>query len=340
MKQRLIVLFSLAMGALVVGCEDTSTNTPVKFIPAPPSNLMALSLSETSVRLKWTPSPSESNAEFVGYRIIASSQGQTFNPITTGKGQTIVDIAGLDVGKKYTFTIVAYTRDTASSSISIEWAGARRFRGIRAFETASANGSGIRLSDGANLTIASGTEWDLCLDTRVVGGQDNWAFGSPGASTYTDDNGLFLRGAQAGQRAKATVVFSDSNTVGNTTYYTPYFVVADSLEGVFESQAIGTGKKMVQIMLENLQNQTRSVVFYVMVAPDNSATPNLSQYRFAKVLLKAAGGSVLQGSSPNRYVEIDYSLQTAAGVPYALVQGGLQPVSNPRIVKIGLQSNR
>lgn len=335
MKNRLFLLSLVVMGAFVAGCEDTSTNTPVKFIPAPPSNLMALSMSETSVRLKWTPSPSESNTEFQGYRITTTSGTQTFNPITTAKGQTIVEIVGLDAGKIYTFSVAAITADTASSSISIEWAGAKRFRGIRAFETASANGSGIRLLDGTNLTIANGTEWDVCLDTRVVRGQENWAFGSPGASTYTDDNGNFLRGAQAGQRSKATIILSDSGAMG----YTPYVVLADSLEAVFESQAIGTGKKHVQIMVENLQNQTKSLVFYAMVAPDNSAAPNLAQYRFAKILLKASGGAVLQGTSPNRYVEIDYSIQPAVGVPYALV-GGFTPVANPRIVKIGMQSNR
>lgn len=311
--------------ALFIGCEDTGTNTPVKFIPAPPSNLMALSLSETSIRIKWTPSPSESNAEFKGYRIIAKSGTQTFNPITTGKGETIVDLLGLDAGKIYDISVMAYTNDTVSSAITISWAGAKRFRGIRAYETASVNGSGIRLSDGMNLTIANGTQWDVCLDTRTVGGQDNWAFGSPQASTYTDDNGRFIRGAQAGQPAKVTVIFSDSTAQG----YTPFFIVADSLEAVFESQALGTGKKQVQIMLENLQNQARSIVFYAKTAEGN----------FAKILLKAANGSILQGTAPNRYVEIDYSFQTAANVPYALAKG-IPPADNPRIVKIGTQSQR
>ncbi|MCS7000834.1 MAG: fibronectin type III domain-containing protein [Candidatus Kapabacteria bacterium] len=325
MKAWRLALSVLGASLFFVGCEDTGTQTPVKFIPAPPSNLMAVSLSETSIRLKWTPSPSESNAEFRGYRITAVSGNQTFAPLTTGKGQTIVDIVGLDAGKKYTFTVVAITADTASSGISLEWAGARRFRGIRAFETASANGSGIRLSDGTNLTIANGTQWDVCLDTRVVGGQDNWAFGSPQASTYTDDQGRFLRGAQAGQPAKVTIIFSDSSAQG----YTPYFVVADSLEAVFENQALGTGKKQVQIMVENLQNQTRNLVFYAKTAEGN----------FAKIMLKAIGGKILQGTAPNRYVEIDYSFQTAANVPYALAKG-TPAIDNPRIVKIGSQSMR
>ncbi|MCX7929460.1 MAG: fibronectin type III domain-containing protein [Chlorobi bacterium] len=326
MKLRLFALSLVVVGAFFAGCEDTGTNTPVTFIPAPPSNPMAVSLSETSIRLKWSPSPSESNTAFKGYRITATSGAQSFNPITTAPGQTIVDILGLDAGKTYTFTIVAYTNDTVSSSISIDWAGARRFRGIRAYETASTNGSGIRLSDGANLTIANGTQWDLCLDTRTDGGQDNWAFGSPQASTYTDAQGRFIRGAQAGQLAKVTTVFCDSTSPQNIT---PYFVVADSLEGVFESRALGTGKAHRQIMLENLQNQNKNVVFYVMTAEKN----------FAKVLLKAAGGSVLQGTAPNRYVEIDYSYQTAVNVPYALISR-VRSIGTPRIVKIGTQTLR
>lgn len=335
MKQRVFALLIGAFGVFLAGCEDNTTNTPVRFIPAPPSNLMAVSLTDTSVRLKWTPSPSESNAEFKGYRVTVTSGTPTFNPPTLGKGQTIVDVLGLDAGKTYTFTVVANTNDTASSSISLQWAGAKRFRGIRAFETASTNGSGIRLLDSSNFTITNGTEWDVCLDTRTDGGQVNWAFGSPRASTYTDEQGRFIRGAQAGQLAKATIIFSDSTTQG----FKPYFVVADSLEAVFESQAIGSGKKQIQIMLENLQNQAKSVVLYAMVASDNSASPPPTQYRFAKILLKASGGSILQGNLPNRYVEIDYSIQTAVGVPYALVKGML-PLDNPRIVKIGSQSLR
>lgn len=325
MKYPLALVAITVVGLLFVGCEDSSTNTPVKFIPAPPSNLMALSLNETAIRIKWTPSPSESNAEFKGYRIIAKSGSQTFNPITTAKGETIVDILSLDAGKIYDISVMAYTNDTVSSAITISWAGAKRFRGIRAYETASVNGSGIRLSDGMNLTIANGTQWDVCLDTRTVGGQDNWAFGSPQASTYTDDNGRFIRGAQAGQPAKVTIIFSDSTAQG----YIPYFIVADSLEAVFESQVLGTGKKQVQIMLENLQNQARNILCYAKTAEGN----------FAKIMLKAAGGSVLQGSAPNRYVEIDYSFQAAANVPYALAKGIL-PTDNPRIVKIGTQSQR
>jgi hypothetical protein len=337
MKQRVVALLIGTIGVFLAGCEDNTTNTPVTFIPAPPSNLMALSLTETSVRLKWTTSPSESNAEFMGYRVTVTSGTQSFNPLTLGKGQTIVDILGLDAGKTYTFTVVAYTKDTVSSSISIQWAGAKRFRGIRAFETSSTNGSGIRLIDGTNLTIANGTEWDVCLDTRQEQGKpDNWAFGSPRASTYTDNDGKFIRGAQAGQLAKATIIFCDSTSPLNVT---PYFVVADSLEAVFDSKAIGTGKAIRQIMLENLQAQSKNMIFYAMVAPDNSLDPPTTQYRYAKIMLKAAGGTVLQGTAPNRYVEIDYSIQTAVGVPYALVKG-IMPLDNPRIVKIGTQSPR
>lgn len=320
----LLATIAVVSSALFIGCEDSGTDTPVAFVPAPPSSPMALSLTETSIRLKWTASPSETNSAFVGYRITATSGAQTFNPINVPKGQTIVDIVGLDEGKKYTFTIQAYTADTVSSAISIEWAGARRFRNIRAFETASANGSGIRLSDGANLTIANGTQWDLCLDTRPVGGQDDWAFGSPQASTYTDDQGRFIRGAQAGQLAKATVLFSDSTAQA----VTPYTVVADSLEAVFESAALGSGKKVYQIMVEKLQIANRSLICYVRTQEGN----------FAKVLLKAVGGSILQGTAPNRYVEVDYSYQTAVNVPYALVTGAVP--SAPPIIKIGSQSLR
>ncbi len=337
MKKRFLAAMLGALGIVLAGCEDNTTNTPVTFIPAPPSNLMALSLSDTSVRIKWTPSPSESNAEFKGYRVTVTSGTQTFNPLTLGKGQTIVDVLGLDAGKTYSFTVVAYTNDTVSSSISIQWAGAKRFRGIRAFETSSSNGSGIRLLDGSNLTIANGTEWDVCLDTRQEQGKpDNWAFGSPRASTYTDDEGKFIRGARAGQLAKATIIFCDSTAPQNVT---PYFVVADSLEAVFDSKAIGTGKAIRQIMLENLQAQSKNMIFYAMVAPDNSLNPPTTQYRYAKIMLKAQGGAILQGTAPNRYVEIDYSIQTAVGVPYALVKG-IIPFDHPRIVKIGTQSPR
>jgi hypothetical protein len=226
----------LAVAALLlaVGCEESTSPeepTPVS-PPAPPSNLQALSVDDSTVRLKWSPSPSESNSRFGGYelRVYNDANGSFVGKTRLQRSPT--DITGLRSGTVYRFELYATwadtTRDTARSRTAavVRWSPATRYTTfadgspIRLYETDSRFPSGLDLEgpDGRPraLTVRDGNEWDLCLDTR--GG--SYDIGSPRLSTYNITN------------PRRTLI--DTLRLKD-----PKYLAVDSLNQVFETEAFG-----------------------------------------------------------------------------------------------------
>lgn len=295
---------ALVAALFFLGCEETSAPeqppTPSS-PPQPPSNLQALSVNDSTVRLRWTPSPSESNANFGFYRlrVYDDAQGRLLDTIRLGP-QTPVDITGLRSGTVYRFELYAVwrdtTRDTAQSVTAavVRWAPAARFTTlsdgspIRLYETDSQFPSGLDFEgpDGKprTLTVAQSNEWDLCLDTRV----GSWDIGSPRLSTYTIAN------------PRQTLI--DTLRLRQQKY-----LQVDSLNQVFETEAFGAST--LAEALANFNNQRRGFIVVLRTQEGN----------WAKVFVKAdAQGNILRGTAPNRYVELEISYQKTPNVPYAL----------------------
>jgi hypothetical protein len=299
----------LAGSMFFASCEDTtSTNTPTKVAPAAPTNLMALSISADTVRIKWTASTSESATNFQGYTITATEVGttttQTLDPV--GKvTPAYYQVSGLKPGVAYRFDVRARNSDTTSTVASITWAGAVRKTGI-VYESAASAGSGIQLSTGSNQTKNSATTWDLCLDSK----DGNFFFGSPAASTYTDAQGkyAFTGGSPAnGTRARMTMILAKSS---DSLAYT---ITSGSLDSLYLSQSMFTTTPNTirgETGAENLQSLTQSFVMFAQTADSN----------FVKILVKAVSGKVVQSSSPNRNVEIEYTYQGIKNQAFGMVQ--------------------
>lgn len=286
----------IASAFVMTSCEDT-TLAPTTFVPNAPTGLKACSVNETTVRIAFTPSTSESNSAFKDYLLVVTS-GSTFDAdVPLPKGATYYDISPLPEGKVYTFKLVSRTLDTTSSAISLDWAPATRYNGIRAYDRKSVLGSGIDLLNGRNQTIASADLWDLCFDSS------DSTMGSPSASAFADANGKIN-----GKTAKRTYVFAeDANT--------PFIVNADSLNAVYETKSINDQSSPRKTKVEGLVDVKtgKSYVIYVLTQ-DN---------RFAKILLKAKNGSIIQSDANGLFVEIDASVQKTALIPYAMKKGAL-----------------
>lgn len=292
----LLLVGLLSASALVItSCEDT-TLTPSVFIPSAPSGLKACSVNDTTVRIAFSPSSSESNSSFKDYNLVVTS-GTFSATVPLPKGATYYDISPLPSGKTYTFSLTARSTDTASAPISLSWAPATRYVGIRAYDRKSVLGSGIDLLNGANQTIASADLWDLCFDSS------DSTFGAPSVSAFADANGKI-----GGKTAKRTYIFAvDADT--------PYTITADSLNAVYETKALNDTTSMRKKKVEGLLDvkTSKSYVFYVITG-DN---------RFAKILVKAKNGSVIQNDANGSFVEIDASVQKTALIPYAMKSGNL-----------------
>ncbi len=292
-------LGSLLLAFGLLGCEESTT--PEQPAPQPPSNLQALSVNDSTVRLRWSPSPSESNPNFGFYRlrVYEDAVGRLVGVVRLGT-QTPVDITGLRSGTVYRFELYAVWRDTTQSpsesatAAVVRWAPATRYTTlpdgspIRLYETASTLPSGLDLEgpDGQprTLRVAQGNEWDLCLDTRG----ESWDIGSPRLSTYNIAN------------PRRTLI--DTLRLRQARY-----LQVDSLNQIFETEAFGA-TSMAEA-LRNFNNLRRGFLIVLRTQDGN----------WAKVFVKAdAQGNILRGTSPNRYVELEISYQKTANVPYAL----------------------
>ncbi len=310
---------------LLASCEETTTPeepSPTS-PPQPPSNLQALSVNDSTVRLKWTPSPSESNANFGFYRlrVYDDAAGRLVGIIRLGT-QTPVDIVGLRSGVVYRFELYAVwrdtTRDTSESRTAavVRWAPATRYTTlpdgspIRLYETASQLPSGLDLEgpDGRprTLTVSQGNEWDLCLDTR--GG--SWDIGSPGMSSYTIAN------------PRRTLI-------DTLRLKQQHYLQVDSLNQIFETEAFG-GAALAEALV-NFNNQRRGFIIVLRTQEGN----------WAKVFVKAdAQGNILRGTAPDRYVELEISYQKTPNVPYALPVSGWEPPAGGFVPRVHIRTQK
>jgi hypothetical protein len=274
---------ALAITALVVvSCNTASDPITSVTVPNAVSSLQATSVNLTTVRIRWT---APSTTGLTGYRItVLNGTTQVRQLLVTGAN---ADIPDLTAGTVYTFRVQARTSDTVSAAQEIRWSPAARLvdmqgAGIKIYETESGFGSGLKFQGGTalNLTVARGSEWDLGINTRTTG---LIKIGSPSKLEYSSITS-----------PRRTIV-ADSSYNG-----------IDSLNQVFDTGLrFGTGSEGTYDINSQVN---RGFVFAVRTVEGN----------YAKIFVKAnASGIILQGTAPNRYIEVEISYQPVANVPYA-----------------------
>jgi hypothetical protein len=290
-------------------CSENTVNPDpdVQPKPSPASNLQAASINATTIHISYDISASESNSLFKDYQLTWKEDGGPLagDSKVVLKGTKPIEVTGLSEGKIYLFTLVArYTNDSVSSPVTVKWSPSTRFTEtvnnaeIRVYETASDFGSGLQIfyeAEGGPRV------------RKVVNGKD-WDFG-----IRTTDNKLII-----GSATKLSYNFVAPQLPGPTQFFADKFY-ADSLNGVFDSQAMNAGAREAKYseMTFDLTSETnpKNIVFYVRKPLASDAT----KYNYAKIMLKrpAGGGSFLQGSGTNRYFEFEISYQKGVNVPYA-----------------------
>jgi len=281
-----VVLFATA-------CNENTTDPPPPTAPNAPTDLKATSVNETTVGLAWTPDVAGASA--TEFEVTIVEEGTTTESTVKVAGTfDKVDVGGLTEGKVYNFTVRAMN-DTAHSgpTATIKWAPAKRYiTNLRLYETDSPSGSGIELPDLAGLVIAVGERWDLCLDTR--GG--SFDIGSPTKSSYTTSE--VVPKFPNGQPARVSLI-------GKT------WTDVTTLEDVYESVDLATAATLQEALINFNTADTEGKAFAFVL---KSQAGN-----FAKVLVKKSNGRLLQGTTPNRYVDLEISYQSGVNIPYAAV---------------------
>ncbi len=298
-KQFLMLLAAFATVAVLTSCDSTTDpGDPVVTAPDAPTELMATSTSSTSVSVKWTAATSGQAATGYIVKVEEVGSGSPQELEIDNPNTVIVDISGLVEGTVYEFTAYA-VNDTARSgpSPTIKWSPASRHNTVmRLYETDSDMGSGIELPNTAGLTISQGGMWDVCLDTR----DELFDIGSPTLSSYTDE--------------KLQPEFPNGD-VARVTLFGKVWTDVASLDDVFESADLTNETLQEKLLRFNTADSTgKQFAFVVKTAAGH----------FAKVLVKAADGKLLQGTAPDRYVELEVSYQNGNDVPYAVIAKSTQ----------------
>lgn len=306
--------FALSLGFMAVGCNENVDN------PIDPgtgnlngvTGLEVTSLSATSVGLKWVGGDTATSTASVNYMVKWTTTSGTVDSASQTVASTSVNIGNLLAGREYTFTVTTMRgtdRSSSAKSPSINWAGATRTSGsttLRMYESSSSSPSGLSLSAAggpANFSVRTGTEGFVQLAMYV--GTDNTVIVGPlyGIPEYNSSSSF------------------DAAKVDSSTYISASTFVVPSLDAWYMNMSLdkmisaGSNGSAYEIPAASQGNAQGFVVRF-------GAAGN---YRYARVLLKKGSTGILQGTSPNRYVETEISLQSSPNLPYAKGSVGQLP---------------
>lgn len=299
-----------AMALVAVGCNENTTNPPGGSPPSAPTNLQVVSISSTSVGLKWTASTTAS----VTYTVTRVGTGTPLDSnVVAGLATVSTTLNGL-TAREYSFSVVAVDSNGTSSPITVKWAPATRHVAdasgattLRLYEKASSSGSGMTIDPALGgpknvsmIVTAPGVAqlaMFLYTDKLVVG--PAYAIPEYGASGNFNpakvDSSTYV--------AKTSVIAAAPSTLTLDNWYG-----ATALNQLIKT---ADGGNVIAYEFTN-SNQSVATGFYVRTGSDASGNQH-----YARVLITANGGQMVQGTSPNRYIEVQISYQNAANVPYA-----------------------
>lgn len=290
---------AVLMGAILVGCDSSDDpSAPVATTIAGPTNLRAFSASETSVGLAWVASTDESSADVLNpaytIRVKDSSGTNVLQTVTAVKGQTSLTVSGLTEGTVYRFvakTNVA-TGAVTNDSVTVRWAPAKRRETegsapIQVFETASSFPSGLDVFN----TSANGPV------TYSISGPNNILVDLYVARDSSSQDLLIRSASLSSVISPAKITFFSTVThnaddLNNPQAAPPDAATFSTLEIRISGAASGatTGKILWGRTQEN---------------------------NYFRMLVVRNAGSLVFGSSPDRFLTVKISYQSVPGVIYA-----------------------
>lgn len=289
----------LFLGIVLVfatACEEDSTG-PVDADVSAPTNLRASSDDEAII-LDWTPSVSESQDNFGGYKVTVldkETNESFFENAPKGDGHRIINLKN---GTRYQITVRAVTSlDKESADYgTIEWAPAIRRdvnqtnQEIRVYATTSTT-----FNSAVDLYNASG----VC-EVIPQSGQE-----------FKDRGDLFVYAPNESSNFLVIRSPSTANNQGMETQFSTVFYDADALDEQFATTPPTTSTySSVEVTIPNAAVSKGKVVYGRLKRGNDS-------YYFRLLVKKGANGKLVQGSGSDRYLEFSVSYQHIRNVPFA-----------------------
>lgn len=285
-----VILLGLACG--FIGCEGTTY--PSINMPSKPSNLMATSINQNSVRIKWTPPKSA----VIGYTV--SLLDPMLSVIRTEQIgiDSVYQFNDLNEGVVFTFRVQARSADTVSNPIDIKWAAAKRVEGTLYFNESL--DCGYNFLNGSTLSIQNASLWDICLVADSSVNPISYSISTPRASSFVDNNGKIAKGIQTGVSARNTYIF---NFGINPFVYQDI----DSLSQIFDTSPIGTALNPLENVASDIQEKDKGFILLLKTASRN----------YIKMFVKAKNGSVIQKDNKGVFIQFEASVQSIPDIAFA-----------------------
>lgn len=297
-------LIALMAGFFVVGCEENPDDPTPSDRPDAPTDLEAVTLSSSSVGLKWV------GAIPTGSKYMVTWTNGTDEGSVDVPEATSTTVTGLENGTEYTFAVTFVNSEgTSSLPTSINWAPASRFTNdakttgvIRIYEkdapAGTGKGSGLILDPDLggprNESVASGELANIQLAANVS--TNTFTIGPAHApefqSVYTNWE-FFANNVQ----------ISDQyfETTGLDAWYS-----SGSLAGLFTTNSKNA--------FENIPNDLggNGVAFAVRIGTGTSGV-----FRYARIFVAPDASGKLVRNDGHDYIVLHVSFQETTGVPYA-----------------------
>jgi hypothetical protein len=287
---------ALLLVSALFGCSSSTEPTQ----PTPSvSTIEASSRSATSVALRWSPAEGATSYRVRWESIVGTASG----------GLAVEDdsavVAGLPAGEACRFAVAARSNGIWSDDIEIEWAGARRYTttlegfALRLYEPASSRASALRLDPGGPVTV------DIAAPDMA---QVAWTI-HPRDSVMPDS---IVIGAIAAL-PEYTMQMPPAGKLDTTVRVSTSTYLQRSLDDWFLSAPLSSA--LTSLRLGSSYTLTPS-----HLAESHGFAVRIGRpggHRYARVLVKAVRGSILQGTAPDRYIELEISYQATPNVPYA-----------------------
>lgn len=317
MKVANLLLSGLAVAAMAfmaTGCNENTVDPDPNpgGAPTPASNVQASSIGASQVALSWTASTDTGTITYlVSWAPTTGGVASDSSSATVTSGTTYT-ATGLATNKTYMFYVRASRSGLHSTAATVTWAGAVRYNTeqgssttIRMYERASSSGSGLTLDPPTgpkNVSVGTSNTTPNSVQLAVYttdGDPDNFEIGPAYAFTeYRNANKFDQR------------VFVSTLSYPSTSLST-WYSTSD-----IQSQIPNDGN--IRAFKLPVAQATNGQGFYVR-------TGDAGNYHYARVFVKNIGGRLMQGSAPNRYVELEVSYQTNANVAYAKTNSYLTP---------------
>lgn len=297
-RYKTLVCATLFLGLVAGACSDSGGPVaPDEPDLAPPYNVRAYS-DDSTIGLTWDRSVDEGRSGFGKYQLTLwdKTSGDTVRT-EAAKGTSTLRIRRLINGDRYEISMASVSSGGRKGTLSttVEWAPAKRvLRDI--------NGNAIRVFTTVS-TLPSGV--DLLADSAHA---EVLNLVSPAFAARAD---LYVYAANF---VGIVQLMNPQNSAVNPGQLTKFSsvpgVAAASLNDAPATSSPASATYTLDAITIDNGAADKGVIYF-------GRTQRGTAWYYFRVFVKSAGGTLIQGSGPDRYLELEASFQSGRNVPFA-----------------------